>query len=143
MTELTGTQAERAIRMHRTALEAVVAHAREAAPQECCGLLLGRGDEIVRAVRARNAAETPASRFLIDPKDHFGARRDARDAGIDVVGFYHSHPRTAAAPSTADAAEATYVDHLYLIVGLAGVAPDVQLFRFTGDTFAAVRLSCI
>jgi proteasome lid subunit RPN8/RPN11 len=129
--------------MHGTALEAIVAHARDAAPEECCGLLLGRGDEIVAAVRARNAADTPASRFLIDPKDHFGARRDARRAGVDVVGFYHSHPRTAAAPSAADAVEATYAGHLYLIVGLAGVAPDVQLFRFTGDAFLAVRFSCI
>ena len=58
--------------------DAVVAHAREAAPDECCGLLLGRKDAIVEAIRARNIAADPATRFVIDPADHFGAIRTAR-----------------------------------------------------------------
>src|SRR2546428_1991157 len=105
-------------RIRNAAFDAIVAHAREAAPAECCGLLLGRGDEIVEAVRTRNIAEQP-TRFLIDPKDHIDGRRDARRRGIDVVGFYHSHPHSPAEPSDTDRAEASYADHLYLIVSLA------------------------
>ena len=127
------------MRIAQHVIDAVVAHARQAAPAECCGVLLGRGVDIVGVVRARNIADAPASRFLIDPKDHFDARREARRAGVDVVGFYHSHPRTAAAPSPADAAEATYPDHLYVIVSLAGAVPDVRLYRLTEGTFCAVR----
>ena len=117
-----------------------VAHAREAAPRECCGLLLGRGDEIVEAVRARNIAEDPAARFLIDPSDHFAAIRSARDRGVEVVGFYHSHPSSAAEPSPRDLAEFSYPDHLYAIVSLRSEPPEIRLFRFHGGNFHAVAL---
>ena len=113
----------------------MVAHAREAAPDECCGVLLGRGGVIVEAVRARNAAEHAATRFLIDPKDHIDARREARTRGLDVVGFYHSHPRSGAAPSDTDRAEAAYPGSLYVIVGLGADLPDVRLFEFDNGNF--------
>jgi proteasome lid subunit RPN8/RPN11 len=122
------------VTLPRAVRDAVVAHAREAAPAECCGMLVGLGGSITSAVRARNLSEHP-SRFLIDPKDHIQARRAARATGLDVVGFYHSHPHSAAAPSATDLAEATYPNHLYLIVGLTGDAADVRLYRFTGETF--------
>jgi proteasome lid subunit RPN8/RPN11 len=114
---------------------AMIAHARDASPDECCGLLLGAGDAIVASVRARNAAAEPATRFLIDPQDHIAARRDARGRGLDVRGFYHSHPRSPAAPSATDRAEAAYPDHLYAIVSLAAEPADVRLFRFVEGNF--------
>jgi desampylase len=122
------------IRVSRAALDQVVAHAREAAPAECCGLLLGRGDEIVAAVRTRNIAELP-TRFLIDPRDHIDGRREARRQGLDVVGFYHSHPCSPAEPSETDRAEAAYPDHVHLIVSLAGAAPDVKVFELEHGNF--------
>ena len=117
-----------------------VAHAREAAPDECCGLLLGCGGEIVEAVRARNAADDPARRFLIDPADHFAALRAARERGLDVVGFYHSHPASPAEPSARDLAEFSYPGHLYLIVSLEAEPADVRLFRFTAGKFQRLSL---
>ena len=114
--------------------DAVVAHARDAAPAECCGLLVGAHGAISSAVRARNLSPD-ASRFLIDPRDHIDARREARAAGLDVVGFYHSHPRSEAKPSPRDLAEASYPNHLCLIVGLLGEAAEIRLYRFTGETF--------
>jgi proteasome lid subunit RPN8/RPN11 len=115
--------------------DAVVAHAREAAPHECCGLLLGRGGEIVEAVRARNIADDPATRFLVDPKDHFDGMRAARERGLDVVGFYHSHPHSPAEPSETDLAELSYPDHLYVIVSLRAAAPEIGLFRLERGNF--------
>jgi proteasome lid subunit RPN8/RPN11 len=100
-------------------------------------LLLGRGDTIVEAVPTRNIAAAP-TRFLIDPKDHIDRRRDARQRGLDVVGFYHSHPRSPALPSETDRAEAAYPDHLYFIVGLADDQPDLRLFRYVEGNFLAV-----
>jgi desampylase len=115
--------------------EAVVAHARESAPAECCGLLIGSAGIITTAVRASNLSDNP-NRFLIDPKDHIQARRDARAAGLDVVGFYHSHPHSPAEPSETDRADAwLYPNHLHLIVGLKNEAADVRLYRFTGERF--------
>jgi proteasome lid subunit RPN8/RPN11 len=113
-------------------VDAVVAHAREAAPAECCGLLLGTGDMVVAAARTRNIANDPTRRFEVDPQDHIDVRRDARGRGLAVLGFYHSHP-----PSPTDVAEASYPDHLYLIVSLAAAPPDVGLFRLEGGNFRA------
>ena len=117
---------------------AVVAHARAAAPNECCGLLLGLGEDIVEAVRTRNIADDAAKRFLIDPADHVAGRRDARQRGLDVVGFYHSHPASPPEPSARDLAEFTYPGHLYAIVSLRAEPAEVSLFRFDEGNFRRV-----
>jgi len=122
----------------RAAIDAVVAHARAAAPDECCGLLLGTTGDIVGARPARNAADDARRRYVVDPKDHFDGRRDARARGLEVVGFYHSHPRSPAAPSETDRAEASYDDYLYLIVGLAAEPPQVACFRLERGNFLEV-----
>jgi len=115
-----------------TAIDRIVAHAREAAPAECCGLLLGTGSAIADAAPAKNIADAPRSRFVIDPKDHIDGRRHARRRGLEVIGFYHSHPRSAPVPSSIDRAEAAYPGYLYLIVSLAVEPPDIALFSLDG-----------
>lgn len=124
------------------ALDDVVAHARECQPRECCGVLVGRGDQIASAIRTRNVAESPA-RFVIDPKDHFDARRAARAQGLEVLGFYHSHPHSHAYPSPIDRAEAAYPEAVHLIVGLAGGQPEMRLFRLADGEVneVAVKIS--
>ena len=130
----------RTARIATGALEAVIAHARDVAPAECCGLLLGSPASIVEAVRTRNIADDPALRFLIDPKDHIDGRREARRRSLEVVGFYHSHPRSPAAPSARDRAEAGYPDDLYLIVSLLEEPPEIRVFRnFIPVPFVTVR----
>jgi proteasome lid subunit RPN8/RPN11 len=126
--------------MRLDARDAIVARAIEAAPHECCGLLLGRGDEIVEAVPARNLAEDPATRFVIDPADHFAALRIARSRGLAVVGFYHSHPASPPEPSLRDVAEFNYPDHLYAIVSLRTEPAEIRLFRFVAGNFRPTAL---
>jgi len=118
----------------REVRDGLIAHAREEAPRECCGMLLGRGDEIVEAARARNVAAPAATRFLIDPKDHIDARRQGRARGLEIVGFYHSHPRGAAEPSATDLAEATYPG-FYAIIGLRADVPELRVFEFANGNF--------
>jgi proteasome lid subunit RPN8/RPN11 len=102
-------------------------HAREQAPRECCGLLVGKGAAVVRSVRARNLEATTTS-YLIDPEDHFAAIRFARADGLEVVGAYHSHPSSTPVPSAADIAEANSgSDFVYVIVSL--VNEDVRAYR--------------
>jgi proteasome lid subunit RPN8/RPN11 len=124
--------------VRRAVLDAVVSHARERAPAECCGLLLGTPDAVTEVRRARNLA-TSLDRFLIDPKDHIDARRDARTRDVGIVGFYHSHPHSAAVPSPTDLAEASYPDHLYLIVGLVGGQADARLYRLEAGHFVELN----
>jgi len=126
------------VTLRAAAVDAVVAHAREAAPAECCGLLIGRDGAILEAVRARNVAGRP-TRFEIDAKNHIDARRDARARGLAVVGFYHSHPQSPPEPSARDRDEASYADHLYLIVSLASDPPGIGVFRLSDGNFQEVR----
>jgi [CysO sulfur-carrier protein]-S-L-cysteine hydrolase len=121
----------------RHAYDAMVAHAREAAPAECCGLLVGNSESIVEAVKTRNLASDP-SRFEMDPGDHIRTRREARNRGLDVLGFYHSHPRSQAVPSASDLAEAWYPHYLYLIVSVRAQPPDVRLYRLNANGFVEV-----
>src|SRR4051812_37317480 len=98
---------------------AMIAHANDELPNECCGLLVGRRGAVVRAVRARNLEAGP-TRYLIDPKDHFAAMKAARAEGLHVIGAYHSHPAGAPVPSNSDVAEArSGSDFLYVIVSPA------------------------
>ena len=117
----------------------MLAHAREESPRECCGLLVGKGESIVRCVRARNL-DAKATRYLIDPADHFAAIRAARAEALEVIGAYHSHPSSAAVPSPTDVADANSgSDFLYVIVSL--VTDEVRAYRIEAGRVEPVALS--
>ncbi len=120
-------------------LDGVTAHAMRERPHECCGLLIGTGGTIVAVHEAANTAAQPCTRYTIDPVDHFAAIRRARHRGLDVVGAYHSHPGAAAVPSATDLAEA-FPGFLFLIVSLAGAAPEVTGWQLADGNFVPVRL---
>jgi proteasome lid subunit RPN8/RPN11 len=120
------------VKLPREAVAAMVAHARRSAPAECCGVLVGAGDRVIEAVPAKNLSPDP-NRFLLDPRTHIAAEREARGRGLAVVGFYHSHPHSAARPSPTDIAEASYAEAVHVIVSLAGSEPSVGVFKIGGD----------
>lgn len=111
------------------------AHAREAAPEECCGLLIGTADAITASVRARNTAAEPHRCYRVDPRDHFSAIRRARAAGLDVIGAYHSHPASLPLPSETDRAEA-FEGFIFLIIGRS----DLRAWRLSSGNFTEVSL---
>lgn len=84
---------------------------------EICGILLGRGEAILRADRTTNVAATPKTMFEIDPKALIDAyRRARRRAALSVLGYYHSHPGGNPIPSRHDAASAFPDGKLWLII---------------------------
>jgi proteasome lid subunit RPN8/RPN11 len=102
--------------------DALVAHAQEEAPNECCGyarMTDGRVDEVFRA---ENLRASPYG-YEIDPRSLMAAN-DLDDGGHGVA-IYHSHPRSAAEPSQTDINLAFYPHWRYLIVSLAD-APEVR-----------------
>lgn len=117
---------------------ALVAHAEREAPNECCGLLIGRGTEIVDAHPARNTVASQ-TRFTINPADHFVAVRKARAAGLEVIGAYHSHPATEAVPSVSDIREASEGAPVMLIVSLVP-APVVRAFMLEPGGSKEIRI---
>jgi proteasome lid subunit RPN8/RPN11 len=122
------------------ALEAIAAHARSTAPEECCGLLVGTPAEIVESVPSRNLAVDPMRGYLLDPVTHIDARRRARARGLFIVGFYHSHPNSEPVPSPRDAEDASYTDHVYLIVRPMPAGCEARAFEWLGDRFAEISL---
>jgi proteasome lid subunit RPN8/RPN11 len=122
-----------------SALADMIAHARAEAPRECCGLLLGMHDSVVRSFRAKNLAAA-ATRYFIDPHDHFRALRLARAEGLQVIGAYHSHPESEPVPSVTDIAEANSgSEFVYVIVSL--VKDEVRAYRINGGTCDSLILN--
>jgi proteasome lid subunit RPN8/RPN11 len=118
--------------------EAMVAHARQGAPEEVVGVLGGeRGDRSTATAieRATNAADQPRTNYEIGPPELLELVDGIEERGLDVVGFYHSHPAGPAAPSETDRRQATWVDHSYVIVSLGGETPEVGAWRWTGERF--------
>jgi proteasome lid subunit RPN8/RPN11 len=82
---------------------AIRAHGRDAFPHECCGALLGKDGVVHDAFALPNTTEEgPRRRFLVRPDDYRAAEKRARETGLDLLGFYHSHPDHPARPSQYD-----------------------------------------
>ncbi len=112
----------------------------KAYPNECCGVLLGSiedsGDKRVKQTQAINNAQTDSEqyhRFLITPEDMLNAEQAARKLGLDVVGFYHSHPDCPAAPSDYDRDHALPF-YSYVIVSVQkGEAKELTSWELAAD----------
>ena len=128
----------------------MVAHAHRDAPNECCGLLVGRVGEILEAVPTSNGASEPARRYEISPVDYFAqihrCRRinERQGESFAVVGAYHSHPRGTPEPSVTDRAQA-FRDFIFVIVGLGGSAGGMQIGAYTldGEALTPVQLTVV
>ncbi len=106
------------IRVSRALVEQMFAHARGAAPEECCGLLGGRGREALSVYPLRNVAAEAWVAYEAAPEELFAAQREMRARGEALLAIYHSHPRSAdPVPSESDVRLAFYPSALYLIIG--------------------------
>jgi proteasome lid subunit RPN8/RPN11 len=118
--------------------EAMRQHGEETYPHECCGVLLGHtgedGNRVVEVVRAGNTRTDSAhNRYNIAPQELVKMQRQARQAGLDIIGFYHSHPDHPAQWSATDFAEAHWVGCSYVITAVAkGEAAVTNSFLLTG-----------
>jgi len=124
----------------RLIYNALRAHGEEAYPRECCGALLGRampdGWEVVAAIRAENAsAASTRTHYEITPAELVRIARGARQHGLEIAGFYHSHPDHPAQWSPTDLNEAHWFGSSYVITGVAhGKAAQTRSFRLAGTS---------
>lgn len=136
------------MRVRRAVLDDIEAHARRDAPLECCGLLVARDGVLVEAVVAANVADEPQRRYDVSPVDHLAQIKRCREltrggTGVfEIVGVYHSHPRTAPAPSPTDLEQALE-EFLYVIAGPADQsAPlDIRGYRLRRGRFEREELT--
>lgn len=123
------------MRIHRQALDAIRQHGAEGYPHEICGVMVGpRGYHAVTEVkRARNiVVERARDRYEIDPRDQIRIQREADAAGLDIVGYYHSHPDHPAQASRFDT-ERAWAGYVYLIVAVHQGRP-VDANAFVAET---------
>ena len=115
------------MKVPRPQADAITAHALEGYPFEVCGVLLGRNGEpggarVERVVKVVNREEEmPRVRYQIAPEDLIRIEREARGAGLGIVGYYHSHPDHPARPSETDrrmAAESLSDGMIHVVVGV-------------------------
>ena len=108
------------MKIQNAAMEEIRAHGAEGYPHEICGIMVGpRGAGLVtEARRARNiVVDRARDRYEIDPHDHMRIQREADAAGLDIVGYYHSHPDHPAQASRFDT-ERAWAGYVYLIVAI-------------------------
>lgn len=114
------------------------AHGEETYPHECCGIMLGHANdgnnEVLELMRAGNTRTDSAhNRYHIAPQELIKAQREGRQKGLDIVGFYHSHPDHPAQWSPTDFAEAHWFGCSYVITAVAkGKADITNSFLLTG-----------
>jgi proteasome lid subunit RPN8/RPN11 len=114
----------RILRLPRAVFEGLRAHGEETYPRECCGALLGKpeaaGWRIEALVRATNARTDAAhDRYEIAPAELVKIAQKARSRGLEIAGFYHSHPDHPAQWSATDLAEAHWLGASYVITEVA------------------------
>jgi [CysO sulfur-carrier protein]-S-L-cysteine hydrolase len=122
-------------------IDEIVAHAREEAPNECCGLVAGRSGVATRVFRARNEMASPLA-YNVHPQDLLRITNEIEDAGEELTAIYHSHTRSPAEPSQTDInLAANWPDPVYLICSVADAdAPVVRGWHLRDGKVAEVEL---
>jgi [CysO sulfur-carrier protein]-S-L-cysteine hydrolase len=132
------------VRIEGHIFDAVVAHACSDPGQERCGLLGGREGVITRVFPAANAARNPATRYEISPREIVDRMREMREAGIDLLGIYHSHPNGRNEPSPHDVELAFYPETPYLIVSpLPGAPRPIRAFLIRDGQVSEVEIHVV
>ncbi len=141
------------LELNRHHIQMMMIHAEQTYPDECCGLLLGhRADRVGLSIKSllevyptvnaweahqqafvsADAQSTTRRRYAIDPQVLLTAQKSARNSGLEIIGFYHSHPDQPAVPSECDRVWA-WPFYSYIIIAVhQGRAQDLQSWEL-GD----------
>jgi len=114
--------------------QAIRAHGQETYPHECCGALVGKNGIVTTVVALPNTTEEgPRRRFLVRPSDYRQAERRSAETGLELLGFYHSHPDHPARPSQYDLDHA-WPTFAYIIVSVMnGAAGGMTVWYLKDD----------
>ncbi|HKC62754.1 MAG TPA: M67 family metallopeptidase [Pyrinomonadaceae bacterium] len=120
------------ITLLRELVDEMFAHARAVSPAECCGLVGGRLERAQSVYRLRNVASDTLVGYEAAPEELFAAQRSMRERGEEILGIYHSHPRSREpVPSATDIRLAYYPSAIYFIIGLSADSETLRAFRIS------------
>jgi proteasome lid subunit RPN8/RPN11 len=121
--------------------DGIVAHARDHAPRECCGIVSGTTGNPTHLHPLTNV-EPGNTRYLFDDEEFYRVYREIQNAGEDLIVVYHSHPATQAWPSPTDVANATWPEAVYAICSLEQPdEPVLRGFRIIDGQISEVELA--
>jgi len=118
---------------------AMLEHARDTMPEECCGLLAGSGRRATVIYPLENADHSPW-RYSAEPRGLIAAFRDMRKRGLELTAIYHSHPTAPPVPSRTDLEENYYGLLPRVIVSLQTLPPTVRAFLLYEDRWREIPL---
>jgi proteasome lid subunit RPN8/RPN11 len=131
------------VQVTRDVLARLLEEARRAPNEECCGLLAGREGVISVAYPARNALQS-ATTYEIAPEELFRLVRQIREAGLQLLGIFHSHPTGENRPSARDIECAYYPDAAYFILSPAPDAPQrVRAFSICEGSVTELEIHAV
>jgi len=123
--------------------EQMVAQTKAEAPIEACGILAGRESRVEKLYKMTNA-DRRSDHFMMEPKEQFKVIKDVREAGLEMLAIYHSHPATPARPSAEDNRLALTPDVTYIIVSLQnGDHPAVKGFLMENGSMTEVPVRIV
>ncbi|MCL4524076.1 MAG: M67 family metallopeptidase [Acidobacteria bacterium] len=125
------------MRIKKETFKRMAEEARKSPQQECCGLLAGRDGVISEIFPAKNALES-ATEFEIAPAELFRIFRAIREAGLEHLGIYHSHPRGPATPSARDVERAFYPEAAYFVI-----AGETRAFEIRDGKVEELRIKIV
>ena len=136
------------LRIERQFVDEMIAHSREAMPDECCGILAGAGGSVSKVYRMTNVEASPF-RFSMDPLEIMNVDQEASELGWELAVIYHSHPHSEAYPSDTDVRIAGGTNELwpdvrYILVSLMEPEnPSVRLFRIDHGDISEEQLEVV
>lgn len=123
-------------------LDKIVEHAKSELPNEACGYLAGNNNTITYSYPMKNVDRSP-EHFSFDPREQFGAMRDARIKELQILANYHSHPSTPSRPSEEDIRLAFDPEISYIIISLAEKVPVVKSFKIRNGVVENEELTIV
>jgi proteasome lid subunit RPN8/RPN11 len=136
----------RRIAIPRAIHEAMIRHALDELPNECCGMLAGTLDReneaavVTHRYPLMNVFASP-TRFRVEPKELLVTHRRMRDEGVELIAVYHSHPSSEPVPSRTDLSEHFHGEVVAcVILGMLETPPTVKAWRLTASEGLAIEL---
>ncbi|MEK7274646.1 MAG: Mov34/MPN/PAD-1 family protein [Candidatus Desantisbacteria bacterium] len=125
-------------------MQEIYSHVKEAYPNECCGVLIGKLQKITRVMPVQNINKDRShDRYEMSPDELYKIDKYARSKGWDIIGFYHSHPDHPAHPSAFDK-EMAVNGYIYLIVSIDkehNIKTGAWIFEEESDLFQKIKLT--
>lgn len=108
----------------------IIAHAKENLDQESCGILAGKNGKVEKVYKMANVSDSPELCYFMDSREQLNVMKKIRNLNLEMIGIYHSHPKSEPYPSLRDVELAFYPEVVYIIISLKNsAAPELKAYK--------------